>query len=202
MITSSTGLDIFVTLFVTINPIAVLATYLSMTSHLSRPQREMVMKQGIIFALSVLLVTVFLGNLLLDVLGLERYALQISGGLLFFKFGWDAMQSRILAEKGDDVTTGLVPLGFPVIAGPGSITAIILYSSLSSPSPNTLYFSIIVSVILCIVITYFLLRYAETITEKLGKNATIAIVRITGLLIITLGIQLMLSGIAEWLRLI
>ncbi len=188
------------TLFVTINPIAVLATYLSLTSHLTRPQRDIVLKQGIFFALIILFASVFLGNLILKVLGLERYALQIAGGILFFKFGWDAMQSRALAESGDMVTTGLVPLGFPVIAGPGSITAIILFSSVSSPAINDLYIAIVSSVIFCLGLTYFLLKYAESITTKLGKNATIAIVKITGLLIITLGIQLVLSGIADWLH--
>ncbi len=200
VIAYSAGLDVFVTLLVTINPIAVLATYLSLTSHLGKGQKEVVLRQGILFALVVLLVSVFLGNLILKGLGLERYALQVAGGLLFFKFGWDAMQSRVLAEEGDDVTTGAVPLGFPVIAGPGSITAVILFSSVSSPALNGLYIALVFSVFFCLGVTYLLLKHAEAITSRLGKNATVAMVKITGLLIITLGIQLVMSGIAEWLH--
>lgn len=202
MIEGNFAVDIFVTLFITINPIAVLATYLSITARYTPKQRKVILKQAIIFSFLVLVLTIYIGGYVLDILGLEKYALMISGGLLFCKFGWEALQNTPLAVHEEDTPTGMVPLGFPVIAGPGSITAIVLFTTISLPSEDHGEFKIILTLIVsvCIAITFFLLKYAEPITQRLGKNATVAIVRITGLLIVTLGIQLVLSGIGLWLH--
>ncbi|MHA2028141.1 MAG: MarC family protein [Candidatus Kariarchaeaceae archaeon] len=193
-------LEIFITLLIIVDPPGVIAPYLSLTQSLKMEQKKQILRQAIAFSTSVLVVSAFIGRLILEILGLSTFALQIAGGMLFFKFGYDVMNGK-MEEKAENESPGLVPLGFPIIAGPGSITSVILISTTISwrNGIDPILVILILCIIIVLAVTYMVLHYAEPISIKLGPNATNAIVKIFGLLIITIGIQLILSGLQEWI---
>lgn len=185
-------------LFITINPISVISPYLSITSEYQETERRRILNSSIKFATIVLITCLFLGGVILDIFGIATFSLKIAGGILFFKFGYETINGRKIIEDDSQESPGLVPLGFPIIAGPGSITAIILLSSQLSyqPQPTIL---LICSILIIMMMTFIVLRQSVQIVGILGEEATKAIVKIMGLLIITLGIQLILTGINDWL---
>jgi multiple antibiotic resistance protein len=194
--------EIFVTLFITINPVGIIAPFLQLTSHNTRVESNIILRKAIIFAFIILSVILFTGKYLLSALGLQTYALQIAGGILFFHFGWQTIQGRNITISQDDPS--FVPLGFPIIAGPGSITAIIIFTTLyenNSTNSLTSYVFILIIIIILLMLTYLLLRNALNIQKIIGVQATNALTKIMGLFIITLGIQLILSGIMIWIEL-
>ncbi|MGB1981717.1 MAG: MarC family protein, partial [Candidatus Kariarchaeum pelagius] len=104
-------IEAFVTLLIMVNPIGVIPPYLNLTSDLNRIERRLILKQAMIFATGIMIVTVFIGKTLLTSLGIDTFALQIAGGILFFKFGYDILNGKTNVPK--DESPGLVPLGFP-----------------------------------------------------------------------------------------
>lgn len=175
-----------------VNPIGVIPPYLNLTSDLNRIERRLILKQAMIFATGIMIVTVFIGKTLLTSLGIDTFALQIAGGILFFKFGYDILNGKTNVPK--DESPGLVPLGFPLIAGPGSITALIVMTS----QYNNFELYTIVAIILVLTLTFVIMYFAKAVVKLLGLNATMAVVKIMGLLIISRGIQLILSGLQSW----
>lgn len=200
-ITLINALEITVTLLIMIDPPGVIAPYLSLTGSLDQTEKQKVLSQAFVFSTIVLISSVFIGKAILDLLGISIYALQIAGGIIFFKFGYDVMTGK-LEELEENDAPGIVPLGFPVIAGPGSITAVVLLASEITNkqgyiTPDLLV--IIASIAVALSITYLTLRYADPITKKIGNNTTTAIVKVVGLLIISIGIQLVLGGLQSWI---
>lgn len=185
-------IEAFVTLLIMVNPIGVIPPYLNLTSDLNRIERRLILKQAMIFAIGIMIVTVFVGKTLLTGLGIDTFALQIAGGILFFKFGYDILNGKTNVPK--DESPGLVPLGFPLIAGPGSITALIVMTS----QYNNFELYAIVAIILVLALTFVIMYFAKAVVKLLGLNATMAVVKIMGLLIISRGIQLILSGLQSW----
>ena len=185
-------IEAFVTLLIMVNPIGVIPPYLNLTSDLNRIERRLILKQAMIFATGIMIVTVFVGKTLLTGLGIDTFALQIAGGILFFKFGYDILNGKTNVPK--DESPGLVPLGFPLIAGPGSITALIVMTS----QYNNFELYAIVAIILVLALTFVIMYFAKAVVKLLGLNATMAVVKIMGLLIISRGIQLILSGLQSW----
>ncbi len=185
-------IEAFVTLLIMVNPIGVIPPYLNLTSDLNRIERRLILKQAMIFATGIMIVTVFIGKTLLTSLGIDTFALQIAGGILFFKFGYDILNGKTNVPK--DESPGLVPLGFPLIAGPGSITALIVMTS----QYNNFELYAIVAIILVLALTFVIMYFAKAVVKLLGLNATMAVVKIMGLLIISRGIQLILSGLQSW----
>jgi multiple antibiotic resistance protein len=185
-------IEAFVTLLIMVNPIGVIPPYLNLTSDLNRIERRLILKQAMIFAIGIMIVTVFVGKTLLTGLGIDTFALQIAGGILFFKFGYDILNGKTNIAK--DESPGLVPLGFPLIAGPGSITALIVMTS----QYNNFELYTIVAIILVLTLTFVIMYFAKAVVKLLGLNATMAVVKIMGLLIISRGIQLILSGLQSW----
>lgn len=185
-------IEAFVTLLIMVNPIGVIPPYLSLTSDLKRIERRLILKQAMIFATGIMIMTVFVGKTLLNGLSIDTFALQIAGGILFFKFGYDILNGKTNVPK--DESPGLVPLGFPLIAGPGSITALIVMTS----QYNNFELYAIVAIILVLALTFVIMYFAKAVVKLLGLNATMAVVKIMGLLIISRGIQLILSGLQSW----
>ncbi|MHA2253745.1 MAG: MarC family protein [Candidatus Kariarchaeaceae archaeon] len=196
----STIIEIFATLFITIDPPGVIGPYMSLTSRYDHQEKQTILRQAILFSFIVLISCIFIGKAILDVLGISLFALQIAGGILFFKFGYDTMNGTSHQVSEDD-SPGFVPLGFPIIAGPGSITAtIILSSTLIGGSQAMFHGSMIVlAVFSCLLITYLMLRHSGVIIRSLGDKATKAIIKIIGLLIMSIGIQLILVGLQQWM---
>ncbi|MCE7735500.1 MAG: MarC family protein, partial [Candidatus Heimdallarchaeota archaeon] len=181
-----------------INPISVISPYLSITSEYQEKERRKILNSSIKFATIALITCLFIGGMVLDIFGISTFSLKIAGGILFFKFGYDTINGQKLMKDDSQENPGLVPLGFPIIAGPGSITAIILLSTQLSFQIE-LAISLISSILIIMVLTFLVLRQSTQIIRVLGAEATKAIVKIMGLLIITLGIQLILTGINDWM---
>ncbi len=177
-------------IFLTLNPLAVFASFTSLTVELTRAQKRSLANKSLLFATCVLLIIAVGGLALLKFLGLETFSLQIAGGVLFVKFGWDTLG----APRNDlKIESPFVPLGFPIIAGPGSITAVIVLANSVS------FIEILLALALSLLFTALLLHFSDNIYSSVGEDMTKSLLKIMGVFIITLGIQLVLSGIGLWI---
>ncbi|MEM0123751.1 MAG: MarC family protein, partial [Conexivisphaerales archaeon] len=127
--------DGVVTLFVILDPLGTLPFFLSLTADVNEVQRKMVAKNAVFVALIMLFIFAYTGYFIMDLLGINIYDFEIAGGLLLLVFSIrDALSSEPLrvhayesnAVEGALKSVAIIPIATPLLAGPGSITTVML----------------------------------------------------------------------------
>lgn len=196
-------LNAFVVLFVVVDPIGVTPIFATLTRSLDlRTQRKAALR-GTLLATAILLIFFLIGDELLTRLGISLPAFRIAGGVLLFLVAVDmvfARQSGLRsttireqkeAERKPDVS--VFPLAFPLIAGPGALTTVLL---MSSGSQGMAVFLAMVGVILAVLaLTLLALLSAPLIMRVLGETGANVLDRLFGLILAALAAQFVIDGI-------
>ena len=193
-------LEALVKLLVVVNPLFVLPTYLSLTGSATEEERKKIGLKGCLFGFFLLVFFALWGKWFLEVVGISLNAFRVSGGILLFCSGYSMVTSPPreegpVKEKGSKASkdVSIFPLGFPMIAGPGGISVLLV---LMSEVPNTLPFQLtVVSVIGLIMAAIFLvMMMGQSIMTFLGKSGESVMEKIFGLLIASIAVQMIFSG--------
>lgn len=205
-------INAFATLFVTIDPIGLAPMFIAVTAGMSSIERKKIAIRATGVAVAILAGFLFGGSHLLSVLGISVPAFQISGGLLLLLiatemiFGWRQQRKSEAAEKlaNDETSTGVhehdvsvFPLAIPLIAGPASISAVIL---LASQAEDGIAFTGLIAVTLFIIgscTVIFLL--ADRIDRLLGATVQLVLTRLLGVLLAALAVQFVGDGIRAFI---
>ena len=143
-----------------------------------------------------------MGSFILRFFGITTHAFQIAGGIIFFGIGWDMLHARrsgvktTVEEESEAVTRddiGIVPLGLPSLAGPGTITTVIALESQVQNYPQMI--SLYVVILLVALIAWAVLAAAPFVTRKLGQTGMNVFTRIMGLLAMVIGSQFVINGV-------
>lgn len=204
-------INAFATLFVTIDPIGLAPMFLAVTAGMSAQDRRRVAIRATVTASLILLLFFVAGQAVLNVLGISVSAFRVAGGILLFiiaiemVFGKRQTRKAETAEKAVEDTTGAIqevaifPLAIPLIAGPATISAIIL---LSSQAPDTLSYAGLGGVIVFILAScLFTFLLADRIERLLGDTAQLVITRLLGVLLAALSVQFVADGVKVFLGL-
>ena len=195
---------VFISLLVVIDPIGMAPIFLALTRGGSAGYRRRMALKGVALATAILLFFVFTGDTLLRFLGISLPAFKITGGVLLFLLAIDmvfARQSGLRsttvreqeeAQYKDDIS--VFPLAFPLLAGPGALTTILLTTGGARHDP--LLFAGILAVLLGILLmTLLCLLLAPWLVKLLGETGTNVIDRLLGLILAALAMQFMVEGI-------
>jgi multiple antibiotic resistance protein len=136
--------------------------------------------------------------ILSDLFKIEVYSLRISGGIILFLIGLKAVQQGKFFENDPNhplpAAMSIVPLGAPLIAGPGTITASIAYASEHGITAT------LIALLIALSINLVLMLFSRRIGVLLEKiHATGPLIRITGLIVSAVAIQMVCMGLGEWL---
>lgn len=197
-------IDSIVIFGVIIDPIGTAAIFAAMTHDWSRRDQHDAAVRGILIAAILLLVFALVGAPLLEALGISLGAFHIAGGLLLFLMAIDMVFARPSgihaptppereeARQRDDVV--VFPLAFPLIAGPGALTSIVLLVGRA----GTAFTAVLVIVALAIVlaITLVTLLFAGQLMRLLGITGANVVSRVLGLVLAALAAQFVLDGLA------
>ena len=197
------GLLCFSSLFTLINPFGILPIYLTMTQNITKQQRKDINQKGLIAAGTILIIFAFLGEFIFSIYGITIEAFKIAGGIIFFRIGLSNLESKIsrikstpMEEKEALIKDGFAftPFAIPFIAGPGSISSSMILSNSADTFVKKIIF--IISIFLCLIITYFIFQAAGRVSKKLGTIGIRILQRIMGLLLCVIAIQFIIDGIA------
>jgi multiple antibiotic resistance protein len=192
---------VFVTLFVIMDPIGNVPVFLVVTEGRGPAARRAAAAQASLTAAVVILTFAAFGGVLLDVLGISVEALQVSGGLLLVLVALELLHPPSTDQRirrSADMNVAFVPLGTPLLAGPGAIAATMFYiRDADDPAGVAMVVGALVAVFLVI---YVVLRLAPTIARVLRPNGIALLARIVGLLLAAIAVQLVASGVQEWVR--
>lgn len=203
------ALNAFATLFVTIDPIGMLPLFIALTQGMNAAERRMVAFRGAFIALALLLLFVFAGTAILDTLGITLHAFRIAGGFLLFYIAFEMIfekrqerhekASKTAITEDDIANVAAFPLAIPLIAGPGSISAVILLSG-ELDSGVSSYGMLIGAVVAVLAILVAMFMVATPIDKFLGITGRMVMTRLMGVLLAALSVQFVIDGASALLR--
>jgi multiple antibiotic resistance protein len=197
-----------VTLLVVMDPIGNVPVFLALTKGDGAHERRRAARQATIAAAAIILSFAAFGEQILGLLGISLQALQVSGGLLLVLVALELLQvgpgtSSAATGSGaggfggpPGMNVALVPLGTPLLAGPGAIATTMVYiRDTSSPSGTAM---VVGAVLATLAIVYLVLRLAVRIADLLGPNGIHLLSRVVGLLVAAIAVQLVATGVEHW----
>ena len=195
-------LKFFIGLVAIINPLGLLPVFVSLTSHQSSQERMKTNTTANIAVMVILWVSMFGGQVILDVFGISIASFRIAGGSLITLIAWSMLQGKLgevkhnKEEKGESIakeSIAVVPLALPLMAGPGAISSTIVYSS-QFHTPSQL-FGLSLVVVFFSLFSWLVFRAAPLLFRVMGKTGINVVTRIMGLIMMSLGIEIMVAGL-------
>lgn len=197
---NETILHILVTtlyLLALINPVSKVSVLAVLSSeHRQKDFLRVTLKASLV-AGAILLGSMIFGHLILrSVFRVDLYSLRLSGGVVLCWVGFNALRKGVFFEQETQARfedTALVPLACPMIAGPATIAACIALRAREGLTiPAT-------AIVLAVIGNHIVMVFSRRISSALGRfNLLGALVRLTGLIVMTIGTQMILDGIASW----
>jgi multiple antibiotic resistance protein len=188
------ALQAFVTLFVIMDPPGVIPIFLVLVADKPAKARRRLAWQAAAVSFSVIAVFALFGRVILDYLNISMAALQAAGGLLLLLISLELLTGRGADPvKTKDANIALVPLGTPLLAGPGAIVATMVFAQrVHDPSHAVGLVIAVIAVHLAIAIA---LLTSTTILRVIREAGVTLVARIAGLLLAAIAVQMMVDAI-------
>ncbi|MEV6298069.1 MarC family protein [Actinoplanes sp. NPDC051861] len=193
--------EVFVTLLVIVDPPGMVPVFLALTGTLPAKARHRAGTQAVLLALGVIVGFAVAGQTLLDYLHVQLPALQAAGGLLLVLVALQLLTGKTDApeEQAGTSNVALVPIGTPLLAGPGAIVATMLFVQRAESTDEYL---IIAAAILAVMATvWVVLRFSGVIVRLLRPAGIEVLTRIAGLLLAAIAVQLIADAIFAFIEL-
>lgn len=194
----------FISLFTIINPFSTASVFHTITKKDSLKKNKAVARKACVTAVGIMVFFIFFGEYVLHFFSISIEAFKIASGLLVFAIGYKMINSgnrhvesdeeKAHAESKEDIS--IIPLAIPMMSGPGAIaTGLVLMESALELGSVFAVASLVVSVVMIMVIAYFLLINAHVLDRVLGENGTRVIDKLLGLIVLVMGVQFIINGI-------
>ncbi|MCW8914519.1 MAG: MarC family protein [Magnetovibrio sp.] len=196
----------FTTFFATMGPVDVAAIFSVLTKGTPSPQRRALALKGVFIAACILLAFALFGEAALSRLGISLAAMRTAGGILLLLIAIDMVFARhsggssTTDDENDEAKTkqdiSVFPLATPLIAGPGSMGAVVLLTAESGG--DWLHWGITVGALVAnLILTLVLLLMAGQVQRVLGVTGLNVISRVVGVLLAALAVQFMFDGLSD-----
>ena len=186
--------EAFVTLFVIMDPLGTIPVFLALTGGYTMRARARAAGQAVLVSLGVIISFALFGQQILDYLGIGIPALQGAGGLLLLLIALDLLTGRgDDPQKVQDVNVALVPLGTPLLAGPGAIVATIVFVRRADGIAD--YLALALAILAVHVALFLALRFSGGIIRVIRDSGIVLVSRIAGLLLSAIAVQLVANSV-------
>jgi multiple antibiotic resistance protein len=191
-------------IFFLVDPFAALPTFIAITFGADAPRRRRIARKASITALIFLSAFAVAGQYIFKMFGITLPAFEIAGGIILLIIGLDMLEAKrsptqeasgdteAAASKED---AGIVPLGIPMLAGPGAIASVMVLVGQAQTMWQMA--AILGSIFITAVICYLVLGNSDKVARALGETGIRILVRIMGLLLVALAVQYFVNGMAD-----
>jgi len=186
--------EVFVTLFVIMDPVGTIPIFLSLTGGRSAQAARRAAWQAVAVSFGVITVFAFFGQRILAYLQISLPALQGAGGLLLLLVALELLtgkESEPTTSAGTNVA--LVPLGTPLLAGPGAIVATMVFSKKVDGFAE--FAAVALGVVLVHVALWLAMRFSLPILRLIREGGVMLMTRIAGLLLSAIAVQMVADAI-------
>jgi len=182
----------FIPLFVAVDPIGILPNFMALTGGLDRRQMRKVLTQSLITAFAVSVAFMVLGQSVLGYLGITVADFMIAGGALLFVFSLKDLTSSGVENRAPlDDGVGAVPIGVPLIAGPGLLTTLLVLISQYG------WLMVSAALIVNLVLAGLCLAFSQTLNRVLGRTGSRTVGKIANLLLAAIAVMFIRKGLVE-----
>jgi len=189
-------------IFVIVNPVGAMFTFMSLTSDREQKERIKIGSRSVLIACLVAIVFAIAGEIILRFFGVTVDSLRVAGGIILFKVALDMVYAKTSGEsfteaerkdakEREDIS--VFPVAMPLLTGPGTITTVIVIIR-SVPSMD-LKLVALLAILVTFVITFLMFRFANELSKILGVTVTLVFTRIMGLLLGAIAINFLATGI-------
>jgi multiple antibiotic resistance protein len=193
---------IFTSILFIVDPFAVIPTFLAMTVRDSPEQRRVLARRGAWTCAITLIAFALGGSLIFKIFGITIGAFKIAGGVLIGLNALDMVQARRSQQRETAIETaegiqkddiGIMPLGVPMLAGPGAISTVMVLALGAKSTAATI--TVYISIVLTALITYWVLSAASLVERRLGQTGMRILTRLMGLVLAAIAVQFIIDGI-------
>ncbi len=193
-------------IFFLVDPFAALPTFLAVTAGQDDSKRRKTARKASLTAFVVLTTFAVAGSFIFKMFGITLPAFEIAGGVILLLIGLDMLEAKRsptqessgeTAEAASKDDVGIVPLGIPMLAGPGAITSVMV---LVGQVPGLMSWemgAIVGSIAITAAICYVVLGGAARVARLMGETGIRILVRIMGLLLVALAVQYFVNGMVD-----
>lgn len=198
-------IKIFLGVFAIMGPYSLLPIFIDLTQHKSKQEKNDLAKRATIAGFLVAFFSVWIGSYILGFFNISIPAFRVAGGMLLLISAFGMLSGKVPGTKQtpeelkeaqiSNRDLAIVPMAIPLIIGPGAISTIIVFSSYSSSFVHLAIMSIIV--LIPIINIFVFLKIAVKISDKLGLIGINVITRLMGLILASIGVEFMASGLIK-----
>jgi len=185
-------------LWATIDPVSTLLVFAAIAADKTPVERSRIALKATLLATLVLLASIVVGQVLLAAMGITMLAFQIAGGIILFLFAIRLIFANLLdpawSARPGATDIAIFPLAIPTIATPGAILAVIVLTDNHLFSLGVQLGTAAIAVLI-LVLTYFSMRFASSVLRIIGADGAELMVRIMGLILAALSVQLILDAL-------
>ena len=191
-------------IFFLVDPFAALPTFLAVTAGADADRRKRIARKASLTALIFLSAFAVAGQYIFKMFGITLPAFEIAGGVILLLIGLDMLEAKRSATQEASADTepaaskedaGIVPLGIPMLAGPGAIASVMVL--VGQAQTRWQMAAILGSIFITAAICYFVLGNSDRVARALGETGIRILVRIMGLLLVALAVQYFVNGMAD-----
>lgn len=199
----NTFLQIFLTVFIVIDPIGIVPLFISATNRMTEAQKKRTIWKAVAVAFVVLGIFTLAGRFILSFFGISPGSFYVAGGTLFFLISIDMLfgqpkRTKTSKEEEDEDSSSVAvfPLAIPMIAGPGTITTLMLYSA-DAPSYLTITLLLFGAIVLSLAGVTAAMFSSRIVLRILGRTGVSVVERMMGLVLSGLAIQFVYDGLVK-----
>lgn len=198
------GITVFMGFFAMLNPVGNLPVFIAMVSDFDRKTQRKVARRSVTVAFVIIAIFSIFGHIIFRMFGITLPAFQIAGGIIVFMIGYNLLnakeshmhsQAPMAREDIEKVAEdmAITPLGTPLLAGPGTISAAMNFVGAGKSILNAILV-IGIFAIMC-VITYFLFISSHKLAARVNPGILKVVTRVMGLILSVIAIQMLITGI-------
>jgi len=197
-------LRVFIPLLIIMDPIGNLPFFIAFTRENTDQERKRIAFLSCLTACIILCLFAFSGNLILSFFGISIRSFQIAGGFIFFMYSLQMLgiipsgikTSEEEEREGEEKeSAAFVPLGTPLLAGPGAITAVLVWQN--QPMYHTTGLILFMAILSSCFITFIVFLFANKISKFLGIGGIKVITRIMGIILGVIAVEFMVRGLSK-----
>ncbi len=193
-------------IFFLVDPFAAIGSFLAITAGADAERRKRMARKAAITCFIVLTTFALAGQLIFRMFGITLPAFEVAGGLILLLIGLDMLQAKRSATQEASGDTeegaakedaGIVPLGIPMLAGPGAISSVMVLVGQVPSMLSWEMIAILASIAITAFASYWVLAGAGRVRAVMGETGIRILVRIMGLLLVALAMQFFVNGLTD-----
>jgi multiple antibiotic resistance protein len=193
-------------IFFLVDPFAAIGSFLAITSNMDAERRKRMARKAAVTCFVVLTSFALAGQYIFQMFGIKLPAFEIAGGLILMLIGLDMLEAKRSAtqeahgdteEAAAKEDAGIVPLGIPMLAGPGAISSVMVLVGQVPTLWNWEMAAILGAIAVTALVSYWVLAGASRVRQVMGETGIRILVRIMGLLLVALAMQFFVNGLTD-----